>query len=161
MSAPENIVAPEASAADEARRHAMTLLARAEAEELGAAWAAWPAPPAVEDVRPAEVGLVMLRGRIGGGGDAFNIGEATVTRAAVRLASGEIGFAHILGRDLGRARLAAIFDGLWQRPADRAAVQARLLEPVAARLAAAAARLAAETEATRVNFFTLVRGEDE
>lgn len=143
-----------------ARQRAMALLAQAKAEELRAAWAAWPSPPAVEAVRPPEVGLVMLCGRIGGGGAPFHVGEATVTRAAVRLAGGELGFAHILGRDRDRARLAAIFDGLWQRPADRAAVEARLLAPVAARLAAAAERLAAETAATRVNFFTLVRGED-
>ena len=50
------------------------------------------AVPRYEELRTAETGLVMLRGRIGGDGAPFNLGEATVTRAAVRLASGEVGF---------------------------------------------------------------------
>ena len=37
------------------------------------------------ELRAAETGLVMLRGRIGGDGDPFNLGEATVTRAAVQI----------------------------------------------------------------------------
>ena len=42
--------------------------------------------PAFENLREPENGLVMVRGRIGGDGAAFNLGEATVSRAAVRLA---------------------------------------------------------------------------
>ena len=57
----------------------------------------------------------MLRGRAGGDGAPFNVGEATVTRAIVELPSGERGYGHILGRDAERARLAAILDALWQR----------------------------------------------
>ena len=56
-------------------------------------------PPDYVELRAAESGLVMVRGRIGGDGAPFNLGEATVTRATVRLASGEVGFAYVLGRD--------------------------------------------------------------
>jgi alpha-D-ribose 1-methylphosphonate 5-triphosphate synthase subunit PhnG len=103
----------------------------------------------------------MLRGRAGGDGAPFNLGEATVTRAVVELPSGERGYAHILGRDLQRARLAAIFDALWQQPRQREAVEERVLAPVAARLEAARAKASAEIAATRVDFFTLKRGEDQ
>lgn len=143
-----------------ARKRAMALLARATARELAEPIQRfWPGCEA-RDLKPVESGLVMLRGRIGGDGAPFNVGEATVTRAIVELPSGERGYAHVLGRDAGRARLAAIADALWQRPQARADVEAAILAPVAARLAAEQAKTRAETAATRVDFFTLVRGED-
>ncbi len=60
--------------------------------------------PAHEDLREPENGLVMVRGRIGGDGAPFNLGEATVSRAAVRLATGEVGFGYALGRDRRKAQ---------------------------------------------------------
>ena len=102
----------------------------------------------------------MLRGRIGGDGAPFNLGEATVTRAVVELPTGERGFAHILGRDAEKARLAAIADALWQRQAARAEIETAIVALIEARIAAEAAKTRAETAATRVDFFTLVRGED-
>ena len=141
------------------RRAALNLLVRATSDELIAPLARhWPGL-VVRDLRPAETGLVMLRGRAGGDGAAFNLGEATVSRSVVELESGERGFGHRLGRDVAQARRIAIFDALWQREADRAEVERRVLAPVAARLDAERAKAAAETAATRVDFFTLVRGE--
>jgi alpha-D-ribose 1-methylphosphonate 5-triphosphate synthase subunit PhnG len=141
-----------------ARRRAMALLSRARHDELAEPIAKrWPDHGA-RDLKPVESGLVMLRGRIGGDGAPFNLGEATVTRAVVELATGERGFAHILGRDANAARLAAIADALWQREAGD--VEMTILAPIAERLAAEAAKTRAETAATRVDFFTLVRGED-
>ncbi len=143
-----------------ARKRAMALLARATtpemAEPIGRFWPGC----AARDLKPIETGLVMLRGRVGGDGAPFNVGEATVTRAVVELPSGERGYAHILGRDGGRARLAAIVDALWQKSEARADVEKAILAPIAARLAAEKAKTCAETAATRVDFFTLVRGED-
>jgi alpha-D-ribose 1-methylphosphonate 5-triphosphate synthase subunit PhnG len=147
--------------ADRDRRLAMALLASAEEAELEAAWAAWPDRPEVEDLRKPACGLVMVRGRIGGDGAPFNLGEATVTRAAVRLASGIIGHAYLLGRAPGRARLAAIFDALWQDEATRSRVEVEVLAKVRARIEAALARTSAETAATRVEFFTVTRGDNE
>jgi alpha-D-ribose 1-methylphosphonate 5-triphosphate synthase subunit PhnG len=144
-----------------ARRRAMGLLARASAGELEETLARGWADHGARDLKPAETGLVMLRGRAGGDGAPFNLGEATVTRAVVELPSGERGYAHVLGRDAERARLAAIFDALWQKAGERETVEKRVLEPIAARLAAARAKTSAESAATRVEFFTLRRGEDE
>lgn len=114
---------------------------------------------AVEDLRRPETGLVMVRGRMGGDGRAFNLGEATLTRAAVRIASGETGFAYQLGRDAAKARAAATLDALWQSGRHRAAVEAAL-DPLRERLAEERASRDRRTAATRVNFFTMVRGED-
>jgi alpha-D-ribose 1-methylphosphonate 5-triphosphate synthase subunit PhnG len=114
--------------------------------------------PAHEDLRQAENGLVMLRGRIGGDGAPFNLGEATVTRAAVKLASGEIGFAYVLGRDPKKAKLIAVCDALIQSKDSRRVIDA-VIGPLEAAMQARRQQTDAETAATRVNFFTLVRGE--
>ena len=143
------------------RRRAMSLLARAWPSELKGPLAQCWADHGARDLKPAETGLVMLRGRAGGDGAPFNLGEATVTRAVVELPGGERGYAYILSRDAERARLAAIFDALWQKAAERRAVEERVLKPIAARLQAARAKASAEIAATRVDFFTLKRGEDE
>lgn len=142
-----------------ARQAAMALCGEATTAELDAVLAHLGADAEPEDLRAPEIGLVMARGRIGGDGRPFNLGEVTVTRAAVRLASGEVGFAYHLGRDRAKARLAATLDALAQRPGGQAAV-ARALAPVAARREAERAKAARVAAATRVNFFTLVRGED-
>jgi alpha-D-ribose 1-methylphosphonate 5-triphosphate synthase subunit PhnG len=143
------------------RKRVTDLLARAAREELDAAWEALPEKPAVQPVRGPETGLVMVRGRIGGGGSPFNLGEVTVTRTTIRLASGKVGHAHALGTDRERSRLAAIFDALWQEPATKDFVERTILAPVAERIGAADAKKADETAATRVDFFTMVRGEDK
>src|SRR5580658_6205165 len=142
----------EVSAQDEtaARRRAMGLLARALSGELAGPLADRFADHGAKDLKPVETGLVMLRGRAGGDGAPFNLGEATVTRAVVELPGGERGYAHILGRGAERARLAAIFDALWQKAAERRAVEERVLKPIAARLQAARAKASAEIAATRV-----------
>jgi len=150
-----------APADDTARRRAvMRVLAEADAREVNAALERLKPLPVYAEVRKPEVGLVMLRGRIGGDGAPFNVGEATVTRAAVRLESGEIGFSYLLGRAVEKARAAALIDAIWQSAGGRSRVEAEVVGPLAevqARRAAAAAR---RTAATRVDFFTVARGED-
>lgn len=142
-----------------ARQAVMALLARASTSELDAMLTRLAPIPAASDLRPTETGLVMLRGRTGGDGAPFNLGEATVSRAAVHLEGGATGFAYRLGRNVGAARAAAIIDALWQDEEWRGAVEAAV-EPVRARLEAEADGARAETAATKVDFFTLVRGED-
>jgi alpha-D-ribose 1-methylphosphonate 5-triphosphate synthase subunit PhnG len=137
----------------------MATLADARTDEIADLLAAFGMPAHVE-LRPVETGLVMLQGRIGGDGAPFNFGEATVTRAAVRIASGEVGFAYVLGRDRDKARLAALCDALWQNEAARERVERHVLAPIRARLDEERTRMRQEAAASRVDFFTLVRGED-
>jgi alpha-D-ribose 1-methylphosphonate 5-triphosphate synthase subunit PhnG len=143
-----------------ARQELMDICARATEAELAAAVDALDPPPEAIDVRPAEIGLVMLRGRIGGNGAPFNVGEATVTRAVVRLSTGETGFSYLLGRSKRCARLAAILEAAGQRPAYRQSLVQHLIRPVAERVESERRLSREETAATRVEFFTLVRGED-
>lgn len=135
------------------RRHWLAVLARAEAPSI-AALLPEPLPPHAR-LRGPETGLVMLRGRAGGEGAAFNLGEATATRCSVRLADGAIGHAWRLGRDAVAAETSAVLDALLQDPALQAALMATVIAPLAAEQAAAAALLARRAEATRVNFFTM------
>jgi alpha-D-ribose 1-methylphosphonate 5-triphosphate synthase subunit PhnG len=115
--------------------------------------------PPYEDLREPENGLVMVRGRIGGDGAPFNLGEATVSRAAVRLATGEVGFGYTLGRDRQKARMIALCDALVQSGEFADAIEAKVLSPLRAAIVADRDRKARETAATRVDFYTLVRGE--
>jgi alpha-D-ribose 1-methylphosphonate 5-triphosphate synthase subunit PhnG len=143
------------------RRAAMAVLARATAPDIARGLAVIGDGIAFSDLRAAEVGLVMVRGRVGGVGRNFNVGEATVTRAAVQLATGEKGFAYVLGRDSEKARLAALCDALWQTAAHRQNVENHVLAPLRRAQQQGRALAQAQTAATRVDFFTLVRGEDE
>jgi alpha-D-ribose 1-methylphosphonate 5-triphosphate synthase subunit PhnG len=142
-----------------ARRAAMALLAQARAGEIERGLAAVVEAPRYVELRPVATGLVMVRGRIGGDGAPFNLGEATVTRAAVRMDSGEVGFSYLLGRDHDKARLAAVCDALWQS-GRRDAIERNVLAPIRTRLERERAEKREQAAATRVDFFTLVRGED-
>lgn len=142
------------------RQAMMAVLAAADKPRLLALWQNWPDRPEHKRVRGPETGLVMVRGRAGGGGAPFNLGEATVTRATVRIDSGEIGHAYALGRDDEKVLIAALFDAIWQRHADRQAVEDKVIAPLRAEQAAADQKKLDETAATKVDFFTLVRGDN-
>lgn len=139
----------------------MAVLAHTPVAELARAVAMLGPLPVHEEIRQPEAGLLMLRGRIGGDGAPFNLGEATVSRAAVRLSSGEVGFGYVLGRDLEKARLIALCDALLQSAPHGAAVERCVITPCRVALANRRQLEAERTAATRVEFFTLVRGEDE
>ncbi|RWC54186.1 phosphonate C-P lyase system protein PhnG [Mesorhizobium sp.] len=142
------------------RKAAMSTLAQSSGDDIVRLWNAAGLPSDAELLRGPETGLVTLRGRIGGGGAPFNVGEATVTRATVRLPSGQVGHCYALGRDKQKAMLAAIADALWQDPGRRAEVETGLIAPLRSALTTAQEKRRAETAATKVDFFTMVRGED-
>ncbi len=146
--------------ANAARKAAMAVFAQASGAELRQLADAAALPLEADLLRGPETGLVTVRGRIGGGGAPFNTGEATVTRATVRLPSGQVGHAYALGRDKEKVRLAAILDASWCDEETRAAVEEKVVAPLLRMQAAADAKRRAETAATKVDFFTMVRGED-
>ena len=141
------------------RQAAMAVLAACEAAAIDARLGDLGALPAFTMLREPEQGLVMLRGRVGGDGAAFNLGEATVSRAALRLASGEVGFGYTLGRDRTKARLIALCDALLQSAGHAAAIETQVIAPLRAELQARRLEKARQTAATKVDFYTLVRGE--
>jgi alpha-D-ribose 1-methylphosphonate 5-triphosphate synthase subunit PhnG len=140
------------------RKAAMAVLAHSDAAEIAGYLEGITVPP-YENLREPENGLVMVRGRVGGDGAPFNLGEATVARAAVRLATGEVGFGYALGRDRQKARIIALCDALVQSNEFAGAVETNVLAPLRAAMRSERNRKAAETAATRVDFYTLVRGE--
>ena len=142
------------------RKAAMATLAQSSGDDIVRLWNEAGLPSEAELLRGPETGLITVRGRIGGGGSPFNVGEATVTRATVRLPSGQVGHCYALGRDKQKAKLAAIADALWQDPARRTEVETGIIAPLRSALIAAHERRRAETAATKVDFFTMVRGED-
>lgn len=141
----------------EPRRRWLAVLARAGREQLEHVVAALAAPPHAL-VRAPECGMLMLRGRVGGTGDAFNFGEATVTRCAARIAD-YLGVGYVLGRDRRHAELVAVLDALLQDPQRQARLLAEVVEPLARAQQAARAARSREVAASRVEFFTMVRGE--
>ncbi len=142
-----------------ARKSWMGLLAKARPERLAELTAGLGELPDFDWLRAPEVGGVMVRGRMGGTGAPFNLGEMTVTRCTLRLGTGEVGHAYVQGRDKAHAKRAALIDALMQT--DQAATLDRtILAPLAAALGATKATRAAKAAATKVEFFTMVRGDD-
>jgi alpha-D-ribose 1-methylphosphonate 5-triphosphate synthase subunit PhnG len=147
---------PEAAPPVLQRQRWMAVLARAGAAEIAARLETLPPPPAHRRLRGPESGLVMVRGRQGGDGAPFNLGEMTVTRCAVQLADGVVGHAYVAGRDAMQAELAALLDALLQDPARREALLDAVIEPLAAAEAEAAAVESRRAAETRVEFLTMV-----
>jgi alpha-D-ribose 1-methylphosphonate 5-triphosphate synthase subunit PhnG len=148
----------------EGRQAWLAVLAKASLADLEAAWDALDDKPAFRRLRPSETGLVMLRGRIGGTGQPFNAGEMTMTRAAVQLldAAGAVshaGFGYVAGRSARRAELVALFDAMLQDPARHDVVGGTIVAPLAAQQRVAKAARSAKVMASKVDFFTMVRGE--
>ena len=150
---------PEDGDLQSMRREAMAVLATSNAAQIARQLDLVGPIPQSEELRPSESGLVMVRGRIGGDGAPFNLGEATVTRAAVKLQTGETGFSYVLGRDAAKARLIALCDALMQSAIYRSLVERHVLAPIRTRVNAAREHKQRQVAATRVEFFTLVRGE--
>lgn len=145
--------------ANAARQSRMSLLAKSEPSRLAALFYAVPDVPAHTWLRTPEIGAVMVRGRMGGTGAPFNLGEMSVTRCALTLSTGEVGHAYVQGRDKDHATRAALVDALMQTGrADE--VQAAVLDPLSAEMQATAQARSAKAAATKVEFFTMVRGED-
>jgi alpha-D-ribose 1-methylphosphonate 5-triphosphate synthase subunit PhnG len=140
------------------RRAVMSVLAHSATADI-AGHLATIALPDHEDLREPENGLVMVRGRVGGDGAPFNLGEATVSRAAVRLSTGEVGFGYTLGRDRQKARLIALCDAMMQSAELAGGIETQVVSPLRAALIERRTRKDAEVAATRVDFYTLVRGE--
>jgi len=141
------------------RQHWMGVLARTSSHDLDRLWRTAGIAAEYRHLRPPEVGSVMVRGRTGASGAAFNLGEMTVTRCTLRLADGTVGHGYVQGRGKAHAEQAALVDALMQGP-KAALMRARIISPLAEAEAARRHARAAKAAATKVDFFTMVRGED-
>ena len=143
------------------RQRTHALIARSSFKSVRAAFDRFEGVPKVERLRPTEVGLVMVQGRVGGTGGRFNLGELPVARAAVRLPDGTLGVGYVAGRDCDHAELAALADAMIQHESWKADLESVVLTPLEAELAAARAGKGRKAAATKVDFFTMVRTRGE
>lgn len=153
-----------------ARKHWMSVLAKADYETLARHWAALDMKPDYRFVRQPETGLVMVRGRAGGTGGQFNLGEMTVTRCAIVLedgvledgvpGDGPMGQAYVAGRDHGHVEIAAVLDAMLQKPELNEQISRTVIGPLEGMQKERRRERGAKSAATTVDFFTMVRGED-
>lgn len=141
------------------RKSWLGLIAKAAATDVARYWVALDMAPEHTVLRSPEIGGVMVLGRAGAVGAAFNLGEMSVTRASVKLADGTVGHGYVQGRSKDHALTAALVDALMQTDAADM-VEAGLLTPLRDGMTAHKSERAAKAAATKVDFFTIVRGED-
>ncbi|WP_183032287.1 phosphonate C-P lyase system protein PhnG [Cupriavidus sp. UME77] len=147
-------------AAQAARAAWLRVLALAAPDALAQAVDRLGALPAYRLLRKPESGMAMVRGRAGGTGAQFNLGEVSVTRCAVTLEPGVVGVGYVQGRTHAQAEQIAVLDALLQLPDWHARVQAEVVAPLARARTAQGEHKAAVAAQTKVEFFTMVRGED-
>lgn len=137
--------------------------------------------PSYSMVRAPEAGLIMARGRIGNTGHAFNVGEVLVTRCVVALnGEGEsralhqetererghhqdqslLGYAWVTGEKARHAEIAALLDALWLREAYAGLMDEHVAPLLMQRRMHKEDAEASAVAKTKVDFFTMVRGED-
>jgi len=140
------------------RKARLSTLAKAPHDRLLALWQAQGMAPEHQVLRAPEIGAVMVRGRAGATGAPFNLGEMTVTRCSVRLDTGAVGHGYVQGRSHDAARAAALIDALAE-DGQAEALEAAVLAPLRQEAEAARVARAARAAATKVDFFTMMRGE--
>ncbi len=141
------------------RQEWMGIMAGAPFEALESAWKGLEMSPEYDFIRRPETGMVMVRAKADGNGNPFNFGEIPVTRCTVRIRGGAGGCAYIKGTRFRHAELAAVMDALLQDDTLRPGVLAKVITPLAESLAASKRKTAEDIDRTRVDFFTMVRGE--
>ncbi|MGC1027472.1 phosphonate C-P lyase system protein PhnG [Pantoea agglomerans] len=142
------------------RQRWLSVLAHSSAALLETHWQALNLQPAFTLIRPAEIGLTQLQARMGATGKRFVMGDATVTRAVVQLSDGTLGYSYLLGRDKAHAERCALLDALLQQPETRQLLEEKIITPLAAWRDEQRQLRAREIASSKVDFFTLVRGDN-
>ncbi|NEG63934.1 phosphonate C-P lyase system protein PhnG [Pantoea agglomerans] len=142
------------------RQRWLSVLAHSSAALLETHWQALNLQPAFTLIRPAEIGLTRLQARMGATGKRFVMGDATVTRAVVQLSDGTLGYSYLLGRDKAHAERCALLDALLQQPETRQLLEEKIITPLAAWRDEQRQLRTREIASSKVDFFTLVRGDN-
>ena len=146
------------------RRRWLSVLARASLGELDTVLSVIKdiigSVPAAHYLRKPEIGMAMVRGRMGGTGRPFNFSEMTMTRCTLQLDDGRLGCAYIAGRKKSEAERVALIDALLQDAVHGDRLIAQTIDPLAAEQAGRAKARIARSAPTKVEFFTLVREEN-
>ncbi|MBS0222715.1 MAG: phosphonate C-P lyase system protein PhnG [Proteobacteria bacterium] len=148
---------PSSDTSPARRQRWLSVVAKAPAHRLQILRQSLGDTPSYTMLRRPEIGLIMLQGRISGSGAPFAAGEMTVTRAAVRLASGQIGIGYVGGRHPLQAELVAAIDALGQLPEWQQPIEDQIIAPLEQEAKARHRLRAAMAAATKVEFFTVAR----
>lgn len=143
------------------RQYWMSILARSQTGEIKMRWEALNIRPEYKLIRPTQIGLIQLQGRMEATGQRFMLGDMTVTRAAVEVSEGIIGYSYIIGRDKAKAELCAVIDALLQNEECCGQIMAAVIEPLAQRLQERWQTQRREVAPSKVNFYNLVRGDEQ
>ncbi|MFD2206537.1 phosphonate C-P lyase system protein PhnG [Kiloniella antarctica] len=149
------------------RQHWISVLARSSTQELESSWSSFTKKrPKLNELayrflRKPETGLVMVRARAGGDGQKFNLGEMSMSRCTVCMENGMVGYSYVKGRDHKHAELAAVFDALLQDETWSEQVLESVISPIALQQKTRRKDRKSKIAASKVDFFTMVRGEDE
>ncbi len=143
------------------RQTLLSTLAKSELEDIQHFWDSSLNDIDYEFIRSPEIGMVMAVARTGVTGEPFNLGEVSVTRCAVKLASGENGFGYVIGRNNKHSIHIAVIDALAQDDALQADIVSGLIKPLQRVLAEKDKIKQDNASKTKVDFFTMVRGEDD
>lgn len=141
------------------RKTLLSVLSRSSAEDIEQRWNNLDLQPQFTLLKPPEIGMVMVKARTGGNGSAFNMGEMTVTRTVLQLASNELGYGYTAGRDKEKSLHIALIDACYQCDAWRDRIHTDLLQPLSEQLQVVEQQHTEQVDRTKVNFFTMVRGE--
>ncbi|MCF7505644.1 phosphonate C-P lyase system protein PhnG [Vibrio sp. L3-7] len=142
------------------RKKWMSVLAQSQFSELKTRWEALGLEAKYAMVREPEIGLAQVRARMGSTGRQFNMGDVTITRAVIKLTSGELGYSYLQGRSKPHAELAAVVDALMQNGQQAEVINTQVIEPLAAMKHERDSQRRQEVASSKVDFFTMVRGED-
>ena len=100
----------------------------------------------------------MVQGRMGAVGDQFNLGEITVTRCSLKIKGGVVGHGYSKGRNKEKVKIIALCDALSQTSKVKK-VKKYILEPLEIEETKNKKVEKEKAEATKVDFFTMARGD--
>ena len=106
-----------------------------------------------------ETGLIMVQARADGSGPRFNLGEMSVSKCLLKVDDRYLGYGMVMGSEPEHARLAALFDGLLQHPDFSSQLKRDLIQKLEQEQKEAEKKMTQETGKSRVEFFTMKRGE--
>ena len=144
----------------EKRKSWMSLLATSNQSDLFNLWEQKKIKVNYVWLRTPEIGSIMAQGRMGVTGDKFNIGEVTITRCSLKLNCGTIGHSYVQGRSKKKAEISALCDALMQTKMSKE-INKNIIIPLEKIKKGNKDKILSKAEATKVDFFTLVRGESD
>nr|AHG53037.1 COG3624 Uncharacterized enzyme of phosphonate metabolism [uncultured bacterium B3TF_MPn1] len=149
----------ESSSGKTSRQRLLSLLSKSNGESVKQAWESLGVVPEYSFLKRPEVGMVMVKAQAGGNGTNFNMGEMTVTRTVLQLSGNQVGYGYIAGRDKDKSLTVALIDALYQLCEWQDVIEEKIMKPLERALQSAQTKHKQRVDRTKVNFFTMVRGE--